>query len=935
MTIKSLVEPGTGTEYTLSRRSRGFPFPLRTLAASVTLACSALVGQSVHALALGRVTVQSALGEPLRAEIDVPDINSEEAASLRAAVAQPDLFKRAGLEFNPMLSGTQISMQRRPNGRVYLLLTSDRVVNDPFLDLILEANWSAGRIVRDYTMLFDPPATRQQQQTASAPISPQAPTVPPVPAAVEPRQTNAPVPAPAVVPVAPVAAAPRAPAARVQAPAAPVAAAPKPAASPAPANQSPNNAQRVTVRPGDTATKIALASKPTKVSLDQMLIAMLRNNPDAFIAGNVNRLKSGAVLDMPGSDQFDAIPESQASEEVLAQSRDFDEFRRKLAAGIPIVATEPSKRASSGKVQAQVEDKKPGNTATDKLSLQKGTVTAKSADTKAQDKIASDLAAKEAAARLAELNKNIADLNKLATASAPAPAPAAPAPTAKPSEPVTVPSVTLPVAAASAPASPSPSPVASMPEPVASQPVVVASEPASSPAPVVVASAPVTPAPPPAVEEPGFMAELLDNPMVPAGAGGLVALLAGLAFYRSRQRKKANQADSAFMESRLQPDSFFGASGGQKVDTAEGETGHSSLAYSPSQLDAAGDVDPVAEADVYLAYGRDLQAEEILKEAVRTNPSRAAIHFKLLQIYAKRHDVKAYIAVATDAYKLSRGLGPEWAHAAEVGHTLDPTHPLFMPDGDSNSPVNQATTNSLPLDETAMDSGSGFLSTDVDLAEHAPAPASNYGPLDLDLDFSDELGTGSSPAATTSAQSTQDLQPSIDFDPISVPADLAAAPASASTLDFDSSSMGLDSLQDPVQTSELRQTAAMSLDAHLEKPETAPAAVPLEFDLGGLSLDLDPPQPSEPLAGVAPAPVPVEPVSAPAVLDSVFNDSNNPDSRGGEVSADEALATKLALAEEFQAIGDDDGARTLAQEVVDAASGNLKAKAQRFLAELG
>ena len=112
----------------------------------------------------------------------------------------------------------------------------------------------------------------------------------------------------------------------------------------------------------------------------------------------------------------------------------------------------------------------------------------------------------------------------------------------------------------------------------------------------------------------------MEDPMIPLAGGGLLALLIGYGAYRVVQRRRgAGGVDSSFMESRIQPDSFFGASGGQRIDTANSEmtTGGSSMAYSPSQLDAGGDVDPVAEADVYLAYGRDLQAEEILKEAIR------------------------------------------------------------------------------------------------------------------------------------------------------------------------------------------------------------------------------------------------------------------------------------------------------------------------------
>ena len=116
------------------------------LAAAVTLG---LASPEAQALALGRVNVQSALGEPLRAEIDIPEINTEELNSLKAAIASPAAFRAAGLEYSTALTNVQITLQRRPDGRYFLQLSSDRVVNDPFVDVILEANWSSGRIVRD------------------------------------------------------------------------------------------------------------------------------------------------------------------------------------------------------------------------------------------------------------------------------------------------------------------------------------------------------------------------------------------------------------------------------------------------------------------------------------------------------------------------------------------------------------------------------------------------------------------------------------------------------------------------------------------------------------------------------------------------------------------------------------------------------------------
>ncbi|MBA2672426.1 MAG: fimbrial protein FimV, partial [Ramlibacter sp.] len=144
-----------------------------------------------QALALGRITVQSALGEPLRVQIDVPDINPDEVASLRVNVAAPDAFRAAGVEYNTALSSATITLQRRPDGRYFLQLTSDRAINDPFVDLILETTWGSGRIVRDYTMLFDPPNLRQPQAPIAAQVAPapaqQQRTQPAQPSAQAPR----------------------------------------------------------------------------------------------------------------------------------------------------------------------------------------------------------------------------------------------------------------------------------------------------------------------------------------------------------------------------------------------------------------------------------------------------------------------------------------------------------------------------------------------------------------------------------------------------------------------------------------------------------------------------------------------------------------------------------------------------------------------------
>lgn len=226
-----------------------------------------------------------------------------------------------------------------------------------------------------------------------------------------------------------------------------------------------------------------------------------------------------------------------------------------------------------------------------------------------------------------------------------------------------------------------------MPAPAPAPEVAAASAPeapppqaAPAPAPAEASAPDVAPALP-ASDEPGFLANLLDHPFLLPGAGLLVALLAGFGFYRLRTQGRRDSGETSFLESRLQPDSFFGASGGQRVDTRDASGVPSSMSYSLSQLDAIGDVDPVAEADVYLAYGRDLQAEEILKEAMRANPDRLAIRTKLLEVYAKRRDTKGYELLATQLYAMTGGQGEEWVKMQALGLSIDPENPMYQPGG--------------------------------------------------------------------------------------------------------------------------------------------------------------------------------------------------------------------------------------------------------------
>ena len=875
----------------------------------VALAIVGLWGTQAAALGLGRLNVQSGLGESLRAEIEITSMTPEEAASLKLRIAPPEAYRSAGVEYNAVLTATQVQMARRADGRSVLRVTSDRAVLEPFVDVIVEATWSSGRLVREYTMLFDPPGSRQAQAAppATAPVMTPAPV--PMPADAPPPQAAAP--APSSSPVAPRASRP-APPVRVNTPATTAPAAPS-------APSAPSSGDEYRVRSGDSLSRIAGRTQRQGVSLDQMLVSLFRANPQAFVGDNMNRLKAGSVLSVPSSEEAVKLTPQAAREVIQAQSADFGAYRQRLASGVTTAATDAPARQATGKVQTQVEDRKQGAAATpDRLTLSQGATKASAPEARASR----DAERKDSGTRLAELARNVDDLKKLQGATAPA-APAAPtaataatAPTAataaaKPGAPapavvpapVAAPTPAPAVAVAPTPApapAPSIAPTVTAPSPVTPAPTAAASAPMPAPVPAsapTVAKAP-TPKPAAAPEGPGLLDSLSDNSLLLPAAGVLVALLGGLGLYRLRSRLRKPAGETSFLESRLQPDSFFGASGGQRIDTREAATSttgaSSSMSYSLSQLDAIGDVDPVAEADVYLAYGRDLQAEEILKEAMRSSPERMAIRSKLLEVYAKRRDAKGFELLASQMFNLTRGEGEDWAKAQALGLTIDPDNELYQPGGEPEEVRGAGGQVVEPLGASTV-------------PYTAPAPAPVFQPaadatldgIDLDLD----LAGGDGPTVAT--ELTQPFG-TADY-------------RSEDTLTFDAP--GDDPKTVPVKRPSSADVATVATTIALPKPKPPPVDEGLDFDL-------------ESLSGPDPAAVPES--SNTTMLDfGDFGIVQGPATQQEPTLGDSPLARKLELAEEFRQIGDMEGARDLLEEVVAKGEGALQAKAQGMLDKLG
>ena len=255
-----------------------------------------LVPVLAHAAGLGRLTVQSNIGQPLNAEIDLVSVRGDEASTLVARLASVDAYQQSNLQYNSSLNGLKVSVEKRADGQYFIKVSGSRPVNEPFIDLLIELSSSGSRLVREYTALLDPPGYGQQTATPA-------------------------VPAPVAAPTRPIAA-PAAPAS------APIAA---PVSRKAPVASAGNAKEYGPVGKGDTLGKIAASLKPEGVSLEQMLVGLYRNNPDAFIRNNMNLVKSGKILRVPDAQELSAVSQSEAVKEVRTQVADWRAYSGRVA----------------------------------------------------------------------------------------------------------------------------------------------------------------------------------------------------------------------------------------------------------------------------------------------------------------------------------------------------------------------------------------------------------------------------------------------------------------------------------------------------------------------------------------------------------------------------------------------------------------------------
>lgn len=927
---------------------------LRALFVAASLLCASA---EVFAAGLGRMEVLTALGTPLRAEI-VVIADKNEIPSLSGKIATPAAFQNAGLVYSPVIADMRVAIQKRANGEPYISVTTTTPLNEPVVDLLVELTWSSGRVIREYTAFIDPPfliAEREKQRAAEA-AKPTTSAAPPEAAPKPEPLPEAPAPtAEAPIPTTPT---------DTTATASPEPTEPTAPAQPQPAPQEPSQPVETIggtaptllladdrsslpmaagadtygpTKSGDTLSKIALASKPADVTLEQMLVVLFRNNPDAFSGKNMNRLKTGKIIRLPDASEYGTVSARAARTEVRLQSANWNAYRERLAAAAAQEApAEPAaQQAASGQVVPKVEDKTtPATQPKDVVKLSKGEPGAAASAggperTKAveEELVARDKALKEANERVAKLEKTVkdlqalvevknqgmADLQRQAAAGATPATPTAPAGAAKPAQQV-APGATQPAPATSAAQTPAPArptaPTAAgpsaQPAPTPGQAVPKPEQPATPPAsPATQAAPPPTPAPAqqprrrpaPPPPEPSLLDNVLSQPLYLV-AGVLIVGLIGLLAVRTVRRRRETKSKT---EEVAPATVAFAASGaGRSLGPTESDVG---LATRSREI--AEEVDPLEEAEIFLAYGRDSQAEDLLKEAISANPRRYEIHAKLLEIYARRKDVKSFEQVARDVQQGTGGQGEVWERIVSLGYQIDPQNARYSAGRggvhaeESKEP---SAAERLDLDVGLGDETETSATTDIDLgdtvkfdrtqimsttrlaADEGSEPAASGVDLNIDLPAV-EPGGGSEPAAPSSNAINFDF----DIGKLSAgePRSTAATSAPATSavdsgLDFDVGSLSLES----------GETAPM------------PSAASPSIDLSTISLDL---------GGATTSP------TAAAL---------GKDEKWYEVQ------TKFDLAKAYQEMGDRDGAREILNEVIAEGDAEQKAAAQAVLASL-
>lgn len=938
-----------------------------------------------HALGLGGISLQSRLNQPLDAEIELRSIEPGDLEKLRVSLASREEFDQAGIDRPFVLASLNFTTVQRGEQTIIKVTTND-AFREPFVSFLLKVEWPNGRLLREYTLLLDPPVvTREAAPAVQAPSAGAAPQVAPAQAVAPrtPTQVTRPAPAPRVLPV---------------------------------------GGDEYRVRRGDSLTQIARDTMISPgISSQQAMLALLRANPEAFINDNINLLKEGYVLRIPSAQEALSVDQAEAVAEVRRQVAEWRTYRQQRTAvsgaDASTVATAPQPRLEvvapqSGDGAADSGGEAAGGPEVAGLQRDLALATeAAEARRLENEELREQVTGLEA--KLEEMQRMVTiKVDELAALQArlrEAQAGAAPAPTQDPQMAEAAPS-------AEEAAQPEMTPAeggATATEAAPGEGTPGTGEP--GPEPAVAESAQATPAQPqplpqasvqpPAVEpaaapDPmGFVDDLLgslmNDPVKLGGVGGGVLLLILLLFYMAHRRKAAAAEESGFgadlMEAQAdntvpadRDEEFLDAAAAMDIeDFEEPET--------PERTDEekSGVDQVIAEADVYLAYGRYQQAEELIKGTLQENPDRLDLKSKLLEVYFATRDRESFEALVEDIHgELQAAGGAEWDKLQLMGQDLCPGNPLFggaeggMSDAQGTLPPGALDTgiNFDPFGESAAEEAEDETAAEDNTlefdmtapgeagAERDSATAVVEPEQGLDFDF--DLGEETEETEETAGLPEVEGEPSqaLDFDStllgvdqdneeldLSFDLDEAVDNAEASGLDLDfgaeedeASDTDLSATDFDLELNTIQTDAERLEQAAAEEAEKAAAAAEpeedevkpedtsmaedrdfsIEWDITGMGLETPEEEFESNVSGAHKA-EPVEDLESTAVLD--FTAVPLDDEEEGEA---DMVATKLDLAKAYIDMGDSDGARNILDEVIKEGNDTQREEAQDLLAGL-
>ena len=651
------------------------------------LLMSALMSpNALFALGLGEIHLNSALNQPFDADIDLVSAADEDLSALRASLASGDMFTRYGLDKPAYLADFTFRVVRGANGQDVLKVTSPKPVTEPFVTLLVEANWPRGRLLREYTVLLDPPVYAPAARAAAEPVAaprvtaaPSAPPPEPADGRAEPFAAAAPPPTPTA--------------------SATTSARPSGSSVAAPSISADSTYR---VRPNDTLWKIASSAHPgSRSDVNRAMVSIYQKNPQAF-DGNINVLRAGSLLKIPSAADVSAISASAAAAEVSRQYRMWRE-------GVP-AAEGPD--AASGRLRLVTPEQgtQAASTATTQApaaAAQPGTASGQS-QTRVQQ-LEAELAE---ARRLLELrNAELATLQAQtgATAQPGAVTPPGAAPVEAPTALETGPAVTGAEGAPAAEAPAVPAEAAPPPEPKAKP----TAKPSEKEAPEA---------------GPSLVERIADYWWLLLG---LLAAALGYLFYK-RSRAETGSAEVDLQEALARTTSDLRAR-----DTTDNRGNESSIvveerravepaaapkapatrAPEPSRRPTAVDDtlsgegpisieagDPLAEADFHMAYGLYDQAADLVQLAIKREPLRRDLRLKLLEIFFVWGNRDRFLEQAREMSASRADAQPgEWDKVLIMGKQLAPDDALFA-------------------------GAQRTVTADLDMELHSSA-----GPLDMDL----------------------------------------------------------------------------------------------------------------------------------------------------------------------------------------------------------